>query len=693
MKNRAIPKVKRPSMKEEYRQSIVMYIVANHGYDQVSAEAKADEIIASKFKDRQIKAITKQPNGQREVKYTPLSGYLASCSNKIISPSGSIYTPAEEKEAFVVGMVKDRVKMRDETKKRMFAAKEVGDKVTADREKLSQATQKIILNSLPGAMGSPWNLFFDKGGYNAITSFARALIAHSYVTAENLLGGNFAWFDEDEAINHLILTKKVCPPSEEIFKVMNKYGIFMPSRDNLYEFMHTTIKKYTFAHEHVRLKKFIQSMTDDHVAFTYYYLNLRHLFWNNNKRDLVKDLLYVNRENVPNYDPSELKKQCHDLMGVVYTILAGDIGNIKTSKIVDHKELCNLVIHTAKTLQQKLDQLEELMDVFIYVDAVTPNILTRNRMYRNTVVVSDTDSVIFTSKDWVEWYVGDVDKLVPDSYAIAALATYWLTLINADAMAKFSRDSGATGDNTFVMVMKNEFLYPTFLLYEVKKVYAGMIKVQEGVVLPEAQPDIKGAALRSSNVPKDAREFTENLIVNDILTPCMEGQVSSIELIRKVLTFEHSIIADIEKGGISYLSRESVKTPDEYNNPNSGMALHIRVWNDLFKPDYGELLPPDKVPMIHTKRPDAEYLEWLKGENPTVHEKMVALMEEMGKKFPDRFVLNNRVRSIPKELIPLLNVREIVFPIMKPIYITLERIHVTIGHKDENVLLSDIYYM
>ena len=59
-----------------------------------------------------------------------------------------------------------------------------------------------------------------------------------------------------------------------------------------------------------------------------------------------------------------------------------------------------------------------------------------------------------------------------------------------------------------VLIM--DILYPVMIQADVKKHYAGVITVQEGVILPKPDVDIKGGQLRGSKVPKVALKFAED---------------------------------------------------------------------------------------------------------------------------------------------------------------------------------------
>jgi hypothetical protein len=426
--------------------------------------------------------------------------------------------------------------------------------------------------------------------------------------------------------------------------------------------------------------------------FIYYASNLRHLFWANESifRPIIQDILTPIVEVDPSVDPKDIHKFDGDMMPIVYTILSPQLADTKHSELVDkHPNLARLCVQTAKSMDKKLRFLDDLFETFIYHNIMTPNILTRKAMIRNTVIISDTDSVIFTSKDWAEWFVGHLNNIDVPHFSISALVTYWLTKANDDAMSKFSIAQGATKENTKIMRMKNEFLYPALILYDTKKTYAGLIKIQEGVNLPKPKPDIKGAVLKGSTIAEDSLDFIEDLIINDIVIPATKGDISGIALIDKVIAFEQAIRESLAKGELTYLPKQTVKMDKDYDNPEGSVWAYCDAWNAVFGDKYGIINPPDKVPLIKLCTITPQYLEWLNERNPSAYKKYLAHVGD--KKQPSAIVLHSLCRSIPEELIPLINVRHIIFSNLKPAYLTLERLGIAVGHDKRQLLLGDIY--
>ena len=211
-----------------------------------------------------------------------------------------------------------------------------------------------------------------------------------------------------------------------------------------------------------------------------------------------------------------------DIMAIVTTVVSNELKEVNIKDIVeDYPDAAMMCVQVHRNVSEHLSVFNNLFDTFVFHDINFQHALHRSSMQRQAVVVSDTDSVIYTAKDWAVWFTGG-EKIVHGSYNIAALVTYWLSEANADTMGKYIIGIGATGDDIADIKMKNEFLYPSLLLFDIKKVYAGIIKVQEGVFLNEMKADIKGASIRGVSASMEAKEFTNDLLVNDILKPVID---------------------------------------------------------------------------------------------------------------------------------------------------------------------------
>lgn len=683
--------VNRPKLGKAYRYHMVRYLM-NLGMEKEKATKFVDGIVANRFVDKTIVSVAND-NGHMKLDVSNLTEFIDRVSDSIVSPSGSFYEPHYKKLSLMSEFAEDGLAMRGVLKKKQFECKAAGDESGANQAMYAQTQVKINLNSLPGGFGSPFNIFYDKGGYNAITSVARCLIAHAYTTAELSLGGNLAVFNFEELINWVMMATGKMPDNDKIASVTEKYGIKWISDKELAEYYIKILSWYDPAINQKSIYEFVKKLSKYEIQYLYYIGNLQHVIFQNEHvfRSKIQGVLSHDSLPIDGIDPADFKKLDGDILAVAMTIRAKELTDINVKNIiVEAPDVAKLVVATANSITVKLAEFDELFETFVYHNVSMQKIISRKKMRRKVVVVSDTDSIIFTSKDWLQWYTGSLEGLTQKSYDIAALATYFITKVNEDTMAKYAIDCGATGKYVRQMKMKNEYLYPILLVYDIKKTYCGIVKVQEGVVLPDGELDLKGGALRSSNIPPQSLDFTKEFIENHILNPAEKGRLKASDLIDTVLEYELGIRGSLEKLETTFVERKSINPESQYKIPESSAFMYAVAWNDIFSNKYGTFHPPDKVAILKLFKPNASYFEYVKEKDPDIHANMVRHIEKYGK-FPVSIVIPNGASGIPIEISPLVNVREIIYNNMRPTYMTLERLGIYVGYKSEFALLSDIY--
>lgn len=651
-------------------------------------------IVTIKFKDRNITNISMDSNRDADFKTTSLWEFINNTSDKIIMPSGSIYEPATKKVALVKELVINRLNLRSIVKKAMFTAKAAGDSVLAKIKHYQQATIKINVNSLPGGMGSPYNCFFDRGGYNSITSGARALIAQSYVVCEQLLGGNFALFHEEAILNHIIVNISKRPSDNAISKVIDKYNLKHITHDKLYNFFKTSIQPYKHKFNEQLIHNVVYNLSPIEVNYLYYMGNLKHIIWDNENifRPWLHKLTDISNLHIDTtIDPKELFKIDGDLVAVLTAIY---------SQLLEGKQFYDLpnenvdiaykFIAIAKHFQSMLDDIQELFNTLVYYPANIPRVNEKKDMWRTTTVASDTDSVLFTTKNWMQWMTGEVLIDSIQNQQISSIVVYWLTKAVEKVLRKFSIQLGATGDDIRRMKMKNEFKYSSFILFDIKKTYAGVITIQEGVVLPDPDPDVKGANLRGSTLPATSIDFIKNFIINDVLKVSIDKKISANRLIKQVVDFENHIRASLSSGSVEFLNVLSIKPKETYKNYLSSQYLYLMAWNDWFGKEYGELKVPVKAPVIPLQDLSKLFLMNLERDNRKLYNKLIKFKKTYGK-LPNQIVINDSIETIPKDLIPIMDIRNIIARNVRPLYLTLDSLNIQVGYEKQELLLSDIY--
>jgi len=307
------------------------------------------------------------------------------------------------------------------------------------------------------------------------------------------------------------------------------------------------------------------------------------------------------------------------------------------------------------------------------------------------VVLQDTDSSMFTTKQWADWYHGSEKFYVDnESLGINALCVYWLSNIVSYVMHRFSIKLGVTDPYMKTLMFKNEFLYPIFLLTNAKKTYASIVKVQEGSILNPPKVDIKGQALRGSSKSDDVNKFIEDLLVEKIMKPAMTGQVSAYELIEAMVRFENGMRESLLSGEIKYLNTESIKMDKDYKNPNQPILIGFRFWENLLAKKYGNITRPVKVIAFPSIYPTKEYMEQIQKTHPTFY-KNLSIWLKTNPKYPSKLIINPALEKVPEEIIGLIDVKHLIELNVKPAYSILNQMNINCGSSTAGMLFSELY--
>lgn len=658
-------------------------------------KAKIENIVKSRIQHPKVQYEEVVRPGQIEQQETTLWAFTTKYSDKVITPSGSVYMPADEHQAMIPDMLKDLVSERDVFKGKQLIAKAAGRKREASQFKSKQTSNKIFANAVPGGMGSEYCLFFDLGGYNAVTSAGRMLIASSYTLEEQLLYGNFQFENPRAVVNHLILLTRHMPPAEQIFRTMSMFRMKQPTKQQLIDWLLKCMSVYgrfSIA-EQTPIHQFVNTMNEAEVAFVYYYQNLDHIIWEH--ASFFKGLLarLFDTEQYPEREcpPSMINQIDKDLITALTIQLCNTtiLNGIKPSDLAEKApEKLSRFLSIASGMQERIGKMQLIFDTFVNIPIVYPNLNRRKNMLRKSTVLSDTDSIIFTLLKWVTWYT-DRYGVTTEAYQILSLVIYWLTKSIAPVLFNYSVSRGATGDGRYIMRMKNEFLYLALELFEQKKHYAGIYSVQEGYILPEPVIDIKGVNLKGSTMCVESRDFAETFVNEYILLPAAHEELSPSAIIGTVVNRENEIRDSIERGETTFCKMGSIRLGEEYDeNAGTNSYQYIIAWNEVFGDKYGAVQPPGKFTIVEVAEKLKE--DYLNSLEKDIRDKMLAYKEKYGK-FPKYYALNPMINKIPEELISILDIRTLIHHNVKPLHMMLEGLNLCLGMRDRNLLFSDIY--
>ena len=698
--------VDRPSLMESYVNSVTLYLAKL--WPDIPVE-KIKEIVktqvASSIKRPYAEVVTYPEYGNQELKKVDLLNMIRKTKNKTIAPGGTIFQTTDVHVPLVKQFLDALVERRDNAKKAMFEYIKQNRKLEADNKNSEQALNKIAANSVSGGCGTDVNALYDKESYCSITSMCRHGTMMAYTFAERFLSSNYYFPTYEDAINFLITTLEKCPPKEEIRDILDRYHLTEVFFDHLYDLIHSGLDRYAVkdTHKDFILERLIKNMSPEERSFIYYsrslynimYLNpdIAHKFFTE-LFTLDTNEQCMNREDV---DISILKKLDGDLEQALQTSYAKILGEEVIKKLPDtNKELALKMAKIAYTAQEKINYIQPLIDMFLHSKVMIPKAHINKDMIRKAIIVSDTDSIIYTSKDIVTLYLkGTFTYSNPYVYSMHAFATYFLCKSVSSLLRMIAIQRGAIGEKNIKMLkMKNEFLYPVFIRTNQSKHYIGYLTVQEGIVLKDPKMDVKGVQYKSSNLPKVTHKFTSKVIdtlVEDINT---HTNIYAGDYISMVLNYEQQIFKSLREGQLTYYTNAPVKMKEEYKTPESSLYSNYLIWQEVFSKKYGDIFVPSKcylIPFTKNKYKSPEYLNWLMEKHPDIYKKWDTYIKKNPTKKINRLPIPIACQQIPEELIPLVDMRSIVFKNVQPAMLLLKTAGIDLGNPKKLMLLSDYY--
>ena len=631
-----------------------------------------------------------------------LLGVTLQNRDKIVSPFGTFYETVDKKPSFLKGMVDVKGKKRKTEKKAMLQAKKEGNKTKETFHNNNQATIKINMNSLIGGMGSGFNFLSSIANFNSVTSIARFFIINAYAHAERFLESNFYFRTEEQLINFLITVHRKGPDPLSVVNLCNKAGIRIPELDEVYTFLTNCLHRYMFPQDHPSVRKILAGLHIGELAFIFYMSNMKHLVMENSEffRDFTSRFFGASvPSTTPNVEPDALYKLDGDLAVVLSTVYHDIIplnekGNSISiyDTIEQYPILAKQLVYLGQHMQSVLDEIQEIFELFMNHKVGIGYVAEHKQMFRDTVILSDTDSIVFTTKSWAEWFNGSL-KLDQAAFNMNALVVYWLSKANGYILYNVSHAFRALGKDLVTMNMKNEFMMPIEILTSLKKHYIAMLKIQEGVVYSKPRLDIKGVNLRGSNFSHGTLKYVVWFIqgiIDDIYTT---GKVSAKKKITEVLRFERFVLDSLRAGETSFLTVDPVKAEEEYTDADRTIFFNYLFWEQVFAEKYGSIMIPTKcyvLPLTNIQHP--KYLEFLKTKFPEAEQKLQAFVSKNITKDINRIPINPLVDEIPEELRMVADYKAVVYANTRPLYLTMASLGITLGNsKKLNSLYSDVY--
>lgn len=628
------------------------------------------------FKDPAMLQLVRKGPGHRERDETTFLGYIENVidTGRIMSPSMVVYERPEVEKSVTAEWQDDNIAGRKKSKKRMFVLKQEGDVLGSQLADYDQNARKIRINSVSGMRGFEGNPLFIATGHSSLTSLCRAAAGYGNATVERFLAGSRHYHSPEIAKANIVA---VCTIEKRKTweAVIEKYGIVYPSVDQVCQMISRSTDLYwRDTNEDAIIRSAVEGMTDLERAIFCYSGDMYHLAQYNEAvvRDMMTTLIAIDISDVGDVvTEDELKGMDATDVAYVNALCASILRGSTHDKVkANNPEGWQIIGKTAKKVKQGLAHYFDLINTFFATTHLPPTVASLKSIQRRVCLAADTDSSIFTTEGWVEWYSGNLMR-GEEQDRIWYLATYMVCQCIAHSLATLSSNIGVERTQIFRLAMKNEYAFPQFALTNLAKHYYSTMSMREGNVYKKLELEIKGVELRGSTSQKHILKATEALMRRVLETINRGEKLNAGEILSHVASFELDTVRSILKGEYTYLRGDNIK-------PDSKKMPYHALWQDVFAPKYGKMSdPPYACVKLSTELNNKTAVKaWLDGlEDQEFANRMRLWMAQYNRSDLNTVLLPTQaIRGIglPVEIQEAANVRKLAYQINSGFYRILE---------------------
>ena len=416
---------------------------------------------------------------------------------------------------------------------------------------LFQNNEKVKMNAWYGINGAPTSLFFNLECATAITGKGRHLISVATIAFDTFLGGNIKFLDMNDCLYYI--KNIVSEQSDRKFRDKD----ILDHNVTKYQLKQRLISLFENRYDcnEILLNRIINNLDKEDINRIYYKNNLIE-FCNNSfiKEKIREYTLSVDVYVLP--DGEKAPKELKDKMAFVWDYLEEYV-------VYNHQYVDRVYRVLNKTRKSVLviDTDSNMLDLYPWVTFVRNNILTKDDI--KTKNSDDLNNVIIFT---MCFHLSRMIRLVLDKY---------LKYCNVKKERRHLLD------------MKNEYLFSTMLITEVKKNYASIIEYKEGKNM-HGKMDVKGLPIRKSSTNKIAAAKFEEILKNDILNA---KKINLLDILVKLNDFEQEIRDSLNRGEQKFLKPVRVSDIEAYKDPLSeGGIRGAMAWEAIY-PDRAIVLP------------------------------------------------------------------------------------------------------
>lgn len=559
----------------------------------------AKDKIKDKIKTRQFKGM-RDPTVQfyerhnyedRVLTEVPLTNFLMGIGseNLTMAPSLTCYVPSSERESLLSGFTDENVRLRNIAKKEAAKFKALGDLDKHRHFNGEQENKKLYNNSLSGAFSSGGSIVRNPTAHSSLTSTTRTMTSIGNASNERLISGNRHYRNPSITLNNIVVLAQTAD-SKEIRKIIDFYRLKIPTVQDVMNCIEYSTQLYwnDFKYKQ-KILDFVNTLTDEERCSVVYTGDLYQLRLLN--EDFVRNFLTkisLKVSNVSYDDPISIIKKTDEMyVNYVHQICLSEVRGIGKDYTLLTKQQQDIVAGTCVNLQTVLENYQDLIKTFFLTSNLPCSVAYIRDSIRRSVVLSDTDSTMFSCDEWVQWYFNEI-KFTDEAFAVSGAVMFLATQCIAHNLAIYSANLNVERKKLFMASMKPEFTFGVFALTSAGKHYYTNIVIKEGSVYKKPEIEIKGVYLKSSASPRPIMVDVKKMMEMILDIPVKGNRISLNYWIKHVANIEREIERSVLAGENTYLGRLNIKVPDAYKVPAemSNYRYHL-LWNEVFSPKYG----------------------------------------------------------------------------------------------------------
>lgn len=650
-------------------------------------------------RDPRVSFFERGDNGDKFKTDNRLSRYISEvvANDELLAPTFTSYVNSRHKESLLVGFIDANVIRRGKSKKEAFVAKAAGNIDLFLAKDNDQANMKLYNNAMSGTFATKGSILNNSTAHSTLTSLTRSVSSIGNASNEKIISGNRHYRSADIVLNNLISIASSVD-REALGDVLNKYRLKYPSAHDVMECISYSTNFY-WKDERVmgELYSFVETLDEIERAAIVYSGDFYHIRVHNEMfvRNFIRRLSAKITDVIVDEPLQVIKGVGEQIVNYAHLICMDEVRGIGK----DYSRISlEAVTILAATCLNIVDIITEHKD-FIHAVFLTKNVPASTayipNMLRRTVVLSDTDSTMFSVDEWVIWYFGQL-KFTVEAYAVASSIMFIATECIAHNLAILSANVGVSRKKLFSLAMKPEFAFTVFAQTSVAKHYFTCIAVKEGNVYKESEMEIKGVHLKSSAAPKELIKAAQ-ATMREILDTISSGKkISIIAHIKKTADVERMITNSLLRDEVLYYKRSKIKNAEAYSlEATKSPYQHHVLWEEVFAPYYTTFgdTPYEVVKIPTIIENPTKLKNWVMSiENKELSHKLAGWLGRQNKKaLPTMYVSLQYIRShgLPKEIKPIVNVKKILLDLTNINRMILE----TLGYFPKpDILMTEIGY-